>query len=208
LAELASALGKTRKQEEGHLVYAVETLLKILKTITPQDREDRSLALVDLSLPNWISVTDVVAPFEALGTFYARSGRVEYALPLYLQALSVILPPKATPSDEDRCRGAHLMNSISEVLVKTNARGETLDQAMAWANKGLEVIEKVKDGSCGPTCSALLFNIGSLFEMQRKPEQAVIYFEKALKHSGDIQFPDGVNEAETALTRIRTAVVK
>lgn len=87
LAELASesALDMRdalkEKAEEGNLVYAVQMVLKILAS---EDRKPESTVedgtIAELSLPDWVKVTDVVAPIESLGSFYARRGRVEYVI--------------------------------------------------------------------------------------------------------------------------------
>jgi hypothetical protein len=89
-------------QEEAHLVFAVEEMLRVVKDlpstsptasplealarlVSPRVEEgvkdakvdEGSVVLVELELPGWVSTTDVGAPLEALGAFYARVGRVE-----------------------------------------------------------------------------------------------------------------------------------
>lgn len=122
-------------EEERWLTYAVEELMRLLRDETAKgtlvvegDSElvDKTpLMLAELEMPPWVTKTDVGSPLEALGRFYAREGNVEcvdaismvpqidlglrYAVSLYLQAISLLVPPssskkKSTP--EERCRGA------------------------------------------------------------------------------------------------------
>ena len=42
----------------------------------PPPRETEAI-VVELALPEWATKTDLAAPFEALGTFYAQNGRLE-----------------------------------------------------------------------------------------------------------------------------------
>ena len=44
-------------------------------TVLPP-RETEAI-VVELALPEWATKTDLAAPFEALGTFYAQNGRLE-----------------------------------------------------------------------------------------------------------------------------------
>lgn len=91
LGEIAAALDKP-EEEEHHLVWAVEALLKSVmpidqshgnisvldhKNIQHSDSETQTMIL-ELALPDWATKTDVAAPFEALGSFYAQYGKLEY----------------------------------------------------------------------------------------------------------------------------------
>lgn len=88
LGEMAETYSQPPEEEERWLVYAVEELLRVLRDehaaarvhvdSTPADRETQ-VALADLELPMWVEKTDVVAPLQALGAFYNRVGRAEYA---------------------------------------------------------------------------------------------------------------------------------
>jgi len=44
-------------------------------TVSPP-RETEAI-VVELALPEWATKTDLAAPFDALGTFYAQNGRLE-----------------------------------------------------------------------------------------------------------------------------------
>lgn len=142
LGELAAIL-QNPEDEERHLVWAVEAILKSVMddqqnggagkpTPAPTAQlassgqvgdSDTQSMITELELPSWAAKTDIAAPFEALGAFYAQAGKLEYAgpflshhcpknissyaMPLYLQAISVLIPPPPQYSSvEDRCRGA------------------------------------------------------------------------------------------------------
>jgi tetratricopeptide (TPR) repeat protein len=131
LGEMAGAMTGKEEKEEGYLAWAVESLLKSVKDDserkTREGFESRSENSNDaLQLPEWATNIDIAAPFEALGSYYARTGKLEYvpanlmlnffllisgdnfryAMALYLQAISVLIPPPPQSSSvEDRCRG-------------------------------------------------------------------------------------------------------
>ncbi|KAG5646767.1 hypothetical protein DXG03_002453 [Asterophora parasitica] len=91
LAEMAADLERP-EEEERHLVWAVEAILRsVLQlgeptgrpdhaseagTALPSDMDTRTM-ITELSLPEWATKTDVAAPLEALGAFYAQAGRVD-----------------------------------------------------------------------------------------------------------------------------------
>ncbi|KAF8633504.1 hypothetical protein AX15_001416 [Amanita polypyramis BW_CC] len=117
LAEMANILARGSTEEEKWLVWAVEVILKNVMVSDPArirrgeegdagPQVKPSEESESLGLPDWVSGTDLAAPFEALGTLYARAGRYDYALPLFLQAVSFLipLPPQTSPA-ADRCRG-------------------------------------------------------------------------------------------------------
>ena len=90
LGEMAEIYQLPVGEEERWLVYAVEEMLRLLKDeqqVTRGVREedahnatgeqDQSLTLDELDLPPWVNQTDVVAPLQALGSFYNKVGKQE-----------------------------------------------------------------------------------------------------------------------------------
>jgi hypothetical protein len=89
LGEMAEVFGLGDEVEEKWLSWAVEEVLRVvasssspnlsppLPTPIPRDAQTPG-PLADLDLPQWIQKTDVGAPMEALGAFYAKTGRFEY----------------------------------------------------------------------------------------------------------------------------------
>ncbi|KAG6846212.1 hypothetical protein H0H93_015389, partial [Arthromyces matolae] len=91
---LASVLESHGKTEDAFNIY-LESLTQLQQAGTAKDA-------LKLSLPEWATKTDVAAPLEALGAFYAEAGRVQFAIPHYLQAISVLVPqaPKTSTNEE------------------------------------------------------------------------------------------------------------
>ncbi|GAC97052.1 hypothetical protein PHSY_004636 [Pseudozyma hubeiensis SY62] len=104
-----------------------------------------SISLADLDLPAWVTKLDLLSSIETLGTFYATKSLPEYAVPLYLQTLSILLPPTnansggrgAPPTASERCKAGLVMNNLSQLL-----SGSNIKDATSWAIKGLEVTDK------------------------------------------------------------------
>jgi hypothetical protein len=80
LGEMADTYQLGEEEEERWLVWSVEEVLKLAKeagSAKPEGKsEESNLVLADLELPKWVSVTDIGAPLESLGAFYARTGKL------------------------------------------------------------------------------------------------------------------------------------
>ncbi|WFD33556.1 hypothetical protein MCUN1_000369 [Malassezia cuniculi] len=126
----------TSDSREGYLVWSVEELIRLVREHSPKNDHD-AVNLSELELPKWVSRQDLGASVEALGAFYASEGAPEYAVPLYLQALGVLLPSGGTPTVAERCRAAVIMNNVSQAIA--SAKGGSVDQALAWAAKGFDL---------------------------------------------------------------------
>ncbi|PLW08754.1 hypothetical protein PCANC_21880 [Puccinia coronata f. sp. avenae] len=124
------------KKVEDWLTFCVHEILKIQRD-TSNSPSTPSLYLQEtidspdqllLALPAWLETVQFASCFEALGKFYARRAQIDLALPLYLQTLSLLLPPPAAgttarvASDDERCQAATVMNNIGQLLF---ARSET-----------------------------------------------------------------------------------
>ncbi|KAF8887521.1 hypothetical protein BD779DRAFT_1526715, partial [Infundibulicybe gibba] len=165
LDELAPVLLKSAEAEEKWLTMAVE------RTLQSENPDTQAVAL-ELDLPTWVSKTDAAAPLEALGTFYADAGKPELAMPLDLHATTILIPPPPqVSSTEDRCRGAQVMLSLSELIMRREPTAQVRHQTEAWAAKGLDILADAakrpkEDGSiCDYALAAALFNMGVLQEM-------------------------------------------
>ncbi|KAG2139528.1 hypothetical protein BD769DRAFT_1350790 [Suillus cothurnatus] len=217
LGQLASE--RDLEEEEKWLIWAVEEVLRLSglgmlnansDTKTKAQENSGSSALEDLELPSWMSKTDLGAPLEALGALYAKKGRIEYAMPLYLQAISLLLPPKVNNvSIEDRCRAAQLMNNLSELIMRRPPTPEVRGQAEAWARQALGVIERAQAQPrssqweiCEHALGVVLFNLGSLREMTSDLDGAKKLFEKSAEQCSKVGIREGVVEAQEALRRV------
>lgn len=181
---------ETRKEAadaaEKHLVWSVEELLRLTVPSeiqqnaanqvaaaggSPTDVKQQetgetdtptSVSLAELDLPPWVAKSDILSSLESLGSFYARAGETQYAIPLFLQALEILLPtnpamrakrPTSSVTVNDRCQASVIMNNISETFLSgkevddaefkkaQDAHGGRVGQATAWAKKGLDLVQ-------------------------------------------------------------------
>ena len=66
-----------------------------------------------------------------------------YAMPLHLQALSLLLPSsEAAVHPGRRCHAASTMNNIATTIANHSTSKEALNQARQWENQGLSQIER------------------------------------------------------------------
>ena len=77
LGELANTLNKPLAEEEKWLTLSVEALLSIMPQVSGQHKVELRKTLEELELPSWAMLNDFAAPFEALGSFYSRTGKTE-----------------------------------------------------------------------------------------------------------------------------------
>ena len=85
LGEMAQVYGFGEEEEEKWLTWSVERLLRVIQdknvdvesTADGKRGERQETLLADLDLPGWVTKTNLGAPLEALGAFYARKGNVE-----------------------------------------------------------------------------------------------------------------------------------
>ncbi|KAG6830446.1 hypothetical protein H0H87_008084 [Tephrocybe sp. NHM501043] len=226
LGEMAGELQRP-EEEEKHLVWAVEAILKSVLRLGEKDESapdhvpesvssfpadpDTRTMISELSLPEWATKTDIAAPLEALGAFYAQVGQVNFAMPLYLKAITILVPPEPQEStDEERCRGAQLMANLSELIIRSQSKPseEILHQAEAWALQGLHISMKAKEKltTIDPTCelafAVALFNVAALRRMSGDNGEAKRLFKLSLKQSKSIGLQSGVEHAERALQEL------
>jgi tetratricopeptide (TPR) repeat protein len=134
---------------EEHLRWSVEELLRM--AVPDQERAkalsnpDSALMLADLELPPWISGATLGASLEALGQLYASEKRSEYAIPLYIQSINLLMPAnkesrKRDPTVSERCQTGILMNNIAQLLVDADKSSVKVDEASTWAVKGLDIV--------------------------------------------------------------------
>ncbi|KAJ1311850.1 hypothetical protein OPQ81_010311 [Rhizoctonia solani] len=230
LGEIAARFGQT-EEEERYLVFGAEEILRMLKeasgalpSVESGNTNQNGGSQHDLILPSWVSHTDAGSVLERLAEFYSRTGRPDYAVPLYLQALSILLPPSKnsnrTPTIVDRCRGALLMNNLAEIFASPSpSRKANIEQATAWAKKGLAVAQKARgeippDSSkkkahspddplttCESVLAVLMYNLGMLSEQKEDVAGAKLLFKQALDQSKIAGFEEGKLEAQKAIDR-------
>ncbi|KAG8741943.1 hypothetical protein FRC10_002254 [Ceratobasidium sp. 414] len=114
--------------------------------------------------------------------------------------------------------GALLMNNLAEIFATpTSSRKANIEQATAWAKKGLAVAQKArgeivpsaskKPSSDDPTpicdsvLAVLVYNLGMLSEKKGDMKGAQVFFAQALDQSVGAGFKEGKVEAERAIAR-------
>ncbi|CCO31205.1 hypothetical protein BN14_05241 [Rhizoctonia solani AG-1 IB] len=229
LGEIAAKFGQT-EEEEKYLVFGTEEILRMMKEVSGalpspgNGNENHGGPQQDLVLPSWVSYTDAGSVLERLAEFYSRTGRSDYAVPLYLQAISILLPPSKsqnrTPSILDRCRGALLMNNLAEIFASPSpSRKANIEQATAWAKKGLAVAQKARGEitpdltknttksldnpltTCESVLAVLMYNLGMLSEKKDDVAGAKVLFKRALDQSKIAGFEEGEVESQKAIAR-------
>ncbi|KAG6336985.1 hypothetical protein ID866_2086 [Astraeus odoratus] len=229
LAELSS---EQTEEEEKWLVWAVEEVLRLVglgvknwsaesnSQVTKESTQAHPI-LSELELPPWIRKDDLGAPLAALGNLYAKKGNIEYAIPLYLQAISLLLPKNAkNVGIEDRCEAAQIMNNLSELIMRRPPTPEIRHQAEAWARQALSVIERAEKEplprkgwftsagnigvreTCDQVLGVVLFNIGMLREMDSDKDAAYALFEKSARQCAKVGMEEGIRQAKTAMRRV------
>ncbi|KAJ6627858.1 hypothetical protein B0H10DRAFT_1992287 [Mycena sp. CBHHK59/15] len=197
-----------RVEEEGDLLeWAVEEVLRLLvdsQASTSAGDAFQGLDLVKVKFPEWLKKTDVSVPLQELGDFYGRTGKSEYAMPLYLQGISLLVsdnPGKA--SVEDICQGAYLMNNIAEIIIRGDPTDERQKYAESWVRNALSVLKTARNSTKEPisTCeyalSAALYNAGMLRELAGDKQHARAFFNSALEQSKMSGVEEGVAAASS-----------
>ncbi|KAF9484755.1 hypothetical protein BDN70DRAFT_871998 [Pholiota conissans] len=227
LGGLAHELDKPAEEEERWLVWSVEALLLTVLDATPtgkmeavntrdaQNAPHVKVIIENLGLPDWCEGYNIAAPFEALASFYSRHGNATYALPLYLQAISILLPPApGISSIEDKCRGAQLMGNIAELILRNTPKdehsSEAIFQAESWARKGLEIVSAARKASpkkcdvCEEAYAVLLYNMAMVRKLSGDEDRACQLLKESLEHSKAIGLEEGIKHANGALNGVNT----
>ena len=88
------------QDSEDVLRLATQGTAKDVSERKKDDKDEDALLVGELGLPSWVTKTDMGGALETLGNLYARRGNVEYAMPLYLQTISLLLPPPQAHKQE------------------------------------------------------------------------------------------------------------
>ncbi|KAJ7683005.1 hypothetical protein B0H17DRAFT_1074968, partial [Mycena rosella] len=211
LGGLAAACVVPLEEEEKIRVFAVEEVLKLLRdTQNSSPGEAEALDWAKVKLPAWMSKTDVGVPLLELGDFYGRVGKLEYALPLYLQGI----PSWSTMGRNLRRKTcAQRMSNIAELLVR-DPTDERRKYAEAWVQNALSTLQlarkKMNPKEPIPTCelalSAALFNAGILREMAGDRTRARAFFASASEQSKLFGMEEGIVMAGEAIARLDTDI--
>ncbi|TIC03062.1 hypothetical protein E3Q17_01052 [Wallemia mellicola] len=204
---------------EKYYEWGIEQMLKIGlkmdKNSEIKRATDGEVILVhELELPNWVSKSDLGASLERLAGLFAERGRPADAVPLYVQTISLLLPPKEKrtrdPTSDERCRAGLLMSNLSQVLT-THPSTKNLKTALSWADKSVDIVENAVENTkrddkrsriCDHTLAVGLFNLGVLNEMLKNSGKAKEQYTKAIAKSEEIGLLQGKLQAKDGLRRI------
>lgn len=209
LGQLAESNALHAEEEERILVWAVEEILKLLADNNRGATDAELLDFSKLKLPSWMTKTDISVPLQELGDFYGRVGKLEYALPLYLQGITLLVHSERPSSLEEGCQGAQLMNNIAELVIR-HPTDERQKYADGWAQTALTLLQanrksaKEPISTCEHALSVALFNAGMLREMAGDQQRARAFFEAAANQSESCGLDEGVAVANEAITRLDT----
>ncbi|KZT53111.1 hypothetical protein CALCODRAFT_406343, partial [Calocera cornea HHB12733] len=180
----------------------------------------------ELALPSWAGKAETASVLERLGSVYAKQGNVEYAVPLYLRALSQLPlkdadPAAATPTS--LCRAAVLFNNLSELFAQramtagAEGKGEDgaeLGQALLWGQRAVDVLreagrlglEGAEDPeACRRTSVVVQTNQATLLEMKGDLRSAEVLFTSAHRLADQVRWSEAYNQAMLGLRRVQRA---
>ena len=234
--KLGVKLGKLYSDEEVDnpeaaqeaLVQAVETLLK--------ERIRRQEEGIKEDGQKWLNEEEIGATLEELGHSYLDTNQPEFALPLFLQALSLSPSSSCHSAMLSECRhhwtaidcaDSHIVNQISAalslqrpgsapVLDASNSKttgpsaAELQKQAKQWAEKALAMAQAVpppnRTDECDIACAVTTHNLAELAHISGDDIAAKKLFQEAKTLSEAMGFEDGVKEAAAALQRLQGPV--
>ncbi|GAA5956245.1 hypothetical protein JCM21900_006582 [Sporobolomyces salmonicolor] len=188
----------------------------------------------DLDLPGWVGEVELVAAFERLGELYSRQGKIEFAQPLFQQAIALLLPPprkdasKAPPPPiPQRCHAATLMNNLSSALVAApSPTADAIDASARWARQALHIANACKreadkarngkdvplgqkeEGECELTAVVSSYNLGKLSELSKDPVSAEQWFVQSGKLAVKLGLLDAARQANEAIRRLKHPTVR
>ncbi|KAJ7158183.1 hypothetical protein C8R43DRAFT_360340 [Mycena crocata] len=208
LGQLAEACNVPVKQEEEILVWAVEEILKLLIEIQGKSVPAEALDFVNMKMPKWMTKTDVSVPLQELGDFYGKVGKLEYAMPLYLQGISLLISEDGGESPDHMCQGAQLMSNVAELVIRGDPTAERQKYAETWAQKALSILQTARKKSkepipiCEHALAAALFNAGILREMAGDEKRARAYFTSTVEQAKASGTDEGASMAKDAIRRL------
>ncbi|KAG0146757.1 hypothetical protein CROQUDRAFT_132927 [Cronartium quercuum f. sp. fusiforme G11] len=205
VAHKLAVLSQDDQDIEAYLTWSVEEVLRITLPTDQNQENQQKIIMGEIELPEWASGAQVGPCLEALGDFYARKNHPKYSLPLYLQALSILLPPpprRTQPTISDKCHAATLMNNIAHLLVPSS-----IQDATSWASRSLAVAETALaiDPSAQECLGVKLVafqNLGTLAEMEGKRDKAREWFSGAKDLASMFGLESVVGRARDGLSRV------
>ncbi|QRW18758.1 TPR-2 domain-containing protein [Rhizoctonia solani] len=206
LGEIAAKFGQL-EEEEKYLVFGTEEILRMMKEASGaspspgNENVNEGGPQQDLVLPSWVSHTDAGAVLERLAEFYSRTGRSDYAVPLYLQAISILLPPpksrfKLLPFPKGQHRTS---DSVGEKGISGGPEGSRRNYPSSSKKTDSSPDDPLT--TCESVLAVLMYNLGMLSEKKDDVAGAKVLFKQALDQSKIAGFEEGEIEAQKAIAR-------
>ncbi|KAF5127794.1 hypothetical protein E5D57_008728 [Metarhizium anisopliae] len=202
-------------KSHDHLVWAVETSLK--------EFSRRKVDGIKPGEQDWLSPPELGGMMESLGRDYERRSQFQLAVPLFFQALKLCESP---------CHRAIIMNNlaacfaqqpifspnaaevsvamqqISDQAALPQTRKECLEAGLNWAQNayvhGRDVKGDDRTAECDEACAVALCNWGDVAAMLGQRELARQKYRQCIETSQEMEFADGVRQAQEGLARLTT----
>ncbi|KAJ9121783.1 hypothetical protein QFC22_002405 [Naganishia vaughanmartiniae] len=227
---IADSTGKDKNAElaEVYLTRALNAMIQLGSGNSSGKKADTKLVGRDFDFPqeggkaqaqenmdvdgarlNQVTKKSMGITMEALADLYARRGDHELANPLYVQAISTLLP--TSPEEVKSAGKPPLMNSLSSSMLNPPS-SDNIKASKAWSLRALQMAdqalgETIPDDKLQAACERARivteFNLGMLSEMEADIPQAVKYLQRAQTHARSIGFKDAAREATDSLQRLR-----
>lgn len=181
-----------RLQEELGLLSSAHNTLERATTSLLEETRKRGQSIGESN--HWLSNEETGGVFEAFADVLQAQGKVDYAVPLYLQCLPLCRAP--------HCHSVILMNNIAAALAMRNPA-----DALQWAHKSLEVSElpeNTKDEECQSGRLVSLFNLGMITERQGNLQKAKDYYMRAGHLAKELNDHTGASKVDKALERLKS----
>ncbi|KAJ9102594.1 hypothetical protein QFC21_002995 [Naganishia friedmannii] len=214
---IADSTGKDKNADlaEMYLTRALNAMIRLGSGGGAQEKEDTKLVGRDFDFPqeggkaqaqenidvdgarlNMVTKKSMGITMEALADLYVRRGRHELANPLYVQAISTLLPTSpeevksaGKPPVQDRCQASKAWSQRALQLADQTLSETIPDEKLQAACERARIVTE--------------FNLGMLSEMEADISQAVKYLQRAQTHARSIGFKDAAREATDSLLRLR-----
>ncbi|KAH9812502.1 hypothetical protein DFH28DRAFT_930932 [Melampsora americana] len=227
IAQKLSTLSDDQDEIEGYLTWSVEEILKLSlpelenrsnsNSIETQKVKKDGIILGEIDLPEWVKSVELGSCLESLGEFYAKNGKPEYSLTLYLQALSILLPPKPRkrePTILEKCHASILMNNISQLHLQTQPK--MIDECQEWLKKSLDLILSIESKILNSeerfesvkNRMVIEENLGSLEEMRGEFDQAKEKYRVSQQMAHQLGIQSWIDRSDENLKRINLKLIK
>ncbi|KAJ3013232.1 hypothetical protein HKX48_005861 [Thoreauomyces humboldtii] len=161
-------------------------------------------------LPDWVTPTDLGAALEALAGIYARQGRSELSLSVYLRTLEILQTDKSITGEAMACRTAIIQNNIADANIALATRRTPIDRpivvrARKWAEQALASARKAGMETCAECTVVAECNLGSVALLLGDTKKAMDQFRACRDLAAELKFGDGVRAGRAGMQDVINA---